>query len=107
MFSTADVCWWITDLLCSFKSLRFLLTDSRVPRNTKQLVAGVAAMKEQEPEFVNGLLSAIQYISDEAQRALADPQLSRQTLLSALSVRSPFLSVSGILRKYTLSGSHR
>ncbi|KAG2058492.1 cystathionine beta-lyase [Suillus hirtellus] len=68
-----------------FKSLKFLLTDSRIPRNTKQLVAGVAAMKEQEPEFVNGLLSAIQHISDEAQRALADPQLSRQTLLSALS----------------------
>ncbi|KAG2063938.1 cystathionine beta-lyase, partial [Suillus decipiens] len=68
-----------------FKSLKFLLTDSRVPRNTKQLVAGVAALKEQEPEFVNGLLNAIQYISDEAQRALADPQLSRQTLLSALS----------------------
>jgi hypothetical protein len=68
-----------------FKSLKFLLTDSRVPRNTKQLVAGVAALKEQEPEFVNGLLGAIQDISDEAQRALADPQLSRQTLLSALS----------------------
>ncbi|KIK47433.1 hypothetical protein CY34DRAFT_799396 [Suillus luteus UH-Slu-Lm8-n1] len=68
-----------------FKSLKFLLTDSRVPRNTKQLVAGVAALKEQEPEFVDGLLNAIQYISDEAQRALADPQLSRQTLLSALS----------------------
>jgi mevalonate kinase len=77
-------------MLCSFKSLKFLLTDSRVPRNTKQLVAGVAALKEQEPEFVNGLLGAIQDISDEAQRALADPQLSRQTLLSALSVRCSF-----------------
>ncbi|KAG1747094.1 Cys/Met metabolism PLP-dependent enzyme-domain-containing protein [Suillus paluster] len=68
-----------------FKSLKFLLTDSRVPRNTKQLVAGVAALKEQEPEFVDGLLNAIQSISDEAQRALADPNLSRETLLSALS----------------------
>jgi hypothetical protein len=29
----------------SFKSFRFLLTDSRVPRDTKRLVAGVAAKK--------------------------------------------------------------
>ena len=28
-----------------FKSLRFLLTDTKVPRNTKQLVAGVALKK--------------------------------------------------------------
>jgi mevalonate kinase len=51
-------------------------------------VAGVAAMKEQEPEFVDGLLNAIQRISDEAQRALADPELSREALLANLSVRS-------------------
>jgi len=68
-----------------FKSLRFLLTNSKVPRNTKQLVAGVAEKKAQEPELVNGLLAAIQSISDEAKRALADPELPRQSLLSALS----------------------
>jgi len=68
-----------------FKSLKFLLTDSRVPRNTKQLVAGVAALKEQEPDFVEGLLNAIQHISDEAQRLLADPELSREVLLTSLS----------------------
>ena len=28
-----------------FKSLKFLLVDSQVPRDTKQLVAGVAAKK--------------------------------------------------------------
>ena len=78
---------FLTFLLFSFKSLKFLLTDSRVPRNTKQLVAGVAALKEQEPEFVEGLLNAIQHVSDEAQRALADPKLSREALLATLSVR--------------------
>lgn len=29
----------------SFKSLRFLLVDSKVPRDTKKLVAGVALKK--------------------------------------------------------------
>ncbi|EMD34086.1 CsMn27 [Gelatoporia subvermispora B] len=71
-----------------FKSLRFLLTNSKVPRDTKRLVAGVAQMKmqcAQDPEVVEKLLDAIQTISDEARRALADPELSRESLLSALS----------------------
>ncbi|RDB26082.1 Cystathionine beta-lyase [Hypsizygus marmoreus] len=68
-----------------FKSLRFLLTNSKVPRDTKKLVAGVGEKKANEPELVNGILQAIQSISDEARRALADPEMPRDTLLSALS----------------------
>lgn len=68
-----------------FKSLRFLLTNSKVPRDTKKLVAGVGEKKANEPELVNGILKAIQSISDEARRALADPELPRDSLLSALS----------------------
>jgi len=74
------------DPIQGFKSLRFLLTDSKVPRDTKKLVAGVAEKKRQDPELVNGLLESIQSISDEARRCLADPELSREQLLSALSV---------------------
>ncbi|GLB40506.1 putative GHMP kinases C terminal [Lyophyllum shimeji] len=68
-----------------FKSLKFLLTNSKVPRDTKKLVAGVGEKKANEPELVNGILNAIQSISDEARRALADPELPRDSLLSALS----------------------
>ena len=46
----------------------------------------------QEPELVNGVLEAIQSISDEARRALADPEISRENLLEALNVS--YLSVS-------------
>ncbi|KZT73092.1 cystathionine beta-l [Daedalea quercina L-15889] len=68
-----------------FKSLRFLLVDSKVPRDTKKLVAGVAMKKAEEPEVVNKTMDAIQAISDEARRALADPELPRASLLDALS----------------------
>lgn len=68
-----------------FKSLRFLLTDSKVPRDTKRLVAGVAAKKLQEPELVDHILDQIQSIIDESRRALLDPELPRESLLSALS----------------------
>ncbi|EGN99093.1 hypothetical protein SERLA73DRAFT_168632 [Serpula lacrymans var. lacrymans S7.3] len=73
------------DPIQGFKSLRFLLTDSKVPRDTKSLVAGVAVKKAQEPELVNGIMDLIQSISDEARRALADPEMSRESLISALS----------------------
>ena len=39
----------------------------------------------QEPEKVRKILDSIQAISDEATRALSDPELSRDTLLSGLS----------------------
>ncbi|KAJ7039593.1 Cys/Met metabolism PLP-dependent enzyme-domain-containing protein [Mycena alexandri] len=68
-----------------FKSLKFLLTNSKVPRDTKKLVAGVGVLKAEEPELVDGILKSIQSISEEARRALADPELSRTELLSALS----------------------
>jgi len=68
-----------------FKSLRFLLTNSKVPRDTKKLVAGVGQKKIDEPELVDSILEAIQSITDEARRALADPELPRASLLYLLS----------------------
>ncbi|KAG9046473.1 cystathionine beta-lyase [Tulasnella sp. UAMH 9824] len=72
------------DGIQGFKSVRFLLVNTKVPRNTKSLVAGVGLKKEQEPELVNGILERIQAISDEGRRALLDPELERSELLKAL-----------------------
>ncbi|KDQ19224.1 hypothetical protein BOTBODRAFT_126004 [Botryobasidium botryosum FD-172 SS1] len=68
-----------------FKSLKFLLTDSKVPRDTKALVAGVAVRKENDPDVIEPALEAIQVISDEARRALSDLELSRESLLTGLT----------------------
>ncbi|KAH9828648.1 ribosomal protein S5 domain 2-type protein [Rhodofomes roseus] len=48
-----------------FRPLRFLLVDSRVPRDTKKPVANVAMKKAEEPEAVNKIMGAIQAISNE------------------------------------------
>ncbi|KAG9082239.1 cystathionine beta-lyase [Ceratobasidium sp. UAMH 11750] len=72
------------EIIPAFKSVRFLLTDSKVPRDTKKLVAGVGKMKDEQPELVGEILKRIQAISDEAQRALGDPGLERGTMLSGL-----------------------
>ena len=81
------------DQIQGFKSLRFLLIDSKVPRDTKALVAGVARKKVAEPESVGKLLDAIQVISNEARRALADPEVPRNVLLAGLSVRCSDVSL--------------
>ena len=58
-----------------------------MPRDTKSLVAGVARKKDAEPDVVGKMLEAIQTIANEAQRALADPELARDKLLGVLAVR--------------------
>ncbi|KIY51414.1 GHMP Kinase, C-terminal domain-containing protein [Fistulina hepatica ATCC 64428] len=68
-----------------FKSLKFLLTNTKVPRDTKKLVAGVGELKRQQPETVEQVLAEVQNISDEARRALGDPEMSRDLLLKTLS----------------------
>lgn len=70
--------------LHGFKSIRFLLTDTKVSRDTKTLVAGVARRKLEEPDVINPVLASIQSISDEARRCLTDSDLSRQEQITTL-----------------------
>ena len=46
----------------------------------------VALHSFQEPGLVNGIFNSIQGITDEARRALSDPEMSRKSLLRELSV---------------------
>ncbi|GAA5879030.1 hypothetical protein JCM8547_006223 [Rhodosporidiobolus lusitaniae] len=68
-----------------FRSVRFLLTDTKVPRDTKTLVAGVAKRKLEEPDTINPLLSSIQLISHSAQSVLSSTSLTREEQLAHLS----------------------
>lgn len=70
--------------LVSFKSIRFLLTDTKVPRDTKTLVANVALKRSQDPEYINGILQEIQHISDQAIIALNSDNLSRHEQITRL-----------------------
>ncbi|KAF9237616.1 Cys/Met metabolism PLP-dependent enzyme-domain-containing protein [Melanogaster broomeanus] len=49
-----------------FTSRRFLLTDTRVPRNTKELVAKVGKQKVDEPERVGKILNDIRKVVEKA-----------------------------------------
>lgn len=71
----------------SFSSVRFLITDSRIGRDTRTLVAGVHARLESEPAVIKALLEGIQTVADEAQRCLKDVEMPRADLIGGLGVR--------------------
>lgn len=71
------------DPMNGFGSIRLLLTDTKVPRDTKSLVAGVSAKKVAEPDVVEPVLERIQGISDEA-RSLLTGSGARQELIARL-----------------------
>lgn len=79
----------------SFSSVRLLLTNTLVPRDTKSLVAGVSAKRLSEPHVVDPILDDIQAISDEARGLLgAESSVERAHLVQRLQVGS-FLLCSG------------
>ncbi|EPQ27229.1 uncharacterized protein PFL1_05152 [Pseudozyma flocculosa PF-1] len=71
--------------LSGFDSIRFLLIDTGVGRDTKSLVASVAAQKDAEPNRVASALAAIQSIADSAQHLLTDASTPREAVLEGLA----------------------
>ena len=56
--------------LGNFGAMRMLLTNTKVPRDTKTLVAGVGQLKVDKPDFVQGVLGEIKGISERAREVL-------------------------------------
>ena len=54
-----------------FTSHRFLLTDTRVPRNTKELVGSVGKQRVEEPARVEKILDDIQGVVEKASSVLS------------------------------------
>ena len=74
-------------LMLSFSSIRLLLTNTLVPRDTKTLVAGVAQRRADTPEIIDPALESIQQISDRAVGLLGGAvDVDRQKLISSLEV---------------------
>ncbi|KAI8080214.1 GHMP kinase [Gilbertella persicaria] len=70
-----------------FQSLRLLLTNTKVPRSTSALVAGVAHKKQAYPEIVNPMLDAMDGIAvrcKDAFKKLQENQLTSESLMDEL-----------------------
>lgn len=78
--------WWTQADRSRFSSIRLLLTNTLVPRDTKSLVAGVSAKRLAQPHVVDPIMEAIQEISDEAKHLLGGAQVERSQLVTRLEV---------------------
>lgn len=58
-------------------------------RDTKTLVAGVATLRGEQPEMVEGIMRAVQGISDEARGLLGGEVVERAKLIERLEVGLP------------------
>ncbi|WFD29168.1 cysteine-S-conjugate beta-lyase [Malassezia sp. CBS 17886] len=67
-----------------FDALRLLITDTRVPRDTKALVASVGAQKRAEPERIAAVFETIQLLAEEAASLLGSASGDRAALLARL-----------------------
>ncbi|OBZ84543.1 Mevalonate kinase [Choanephora cucurbitarum] len=62
-----------------FQSLRLLLTNTKVPRSTSKLVAGVAEKRNAYPEVVNPMLDSMHAIAMRCQGAFSKLQKNQLT----------------------------
>ncbi|KAG0285483.1 hypothetical protein BGZ96_010269, partial [Linnemannia gamsii] len=70
------------ELLPGFQSLRFLLTNTRVPRETQVQVANVRKLHDKFPTVVNPMLDAINEISNSCKDIFSQDGLDRAHLLA-------------------------
>jgi len=66
-------------------SVRLLLTDTKVPRDTKTMVAGVTSRLANDPERTNATIEAIHNIAERAKLALTDDKTDRAEIVKALA----------------------
>ncbi|KAI9029551.1 mevalonate kinase-like protein [Phycomyces nitens] len=74
-----------------FTSLRLLLTNTRVPRSTSALVAGVGAKRARYPEVIDPILDSIDKVSLRCRDALKkceSKELSRAQLVQELELEN-------------------
>ena len=93
--------------------LRILLTNTKVPRVTRQLVANVRKLREEDPDMVNGVFDEIQKVTDTFESSLKDDGLhnivsklfeTNQQLLETIGVSHPSLeTICNSSRKVGLS----
>ncbi|KAL1918897.1 uncharacterized protein VTP21DRAFT_2278 [Calcarisporiella thermophila] len=74
--------------LRGFQSLRFLLTNTKVPRSTSALVKKAATLREKYTQVIDPIMDSIHNISMECQRIFSDANNSvtndRQTILTQI-----------------------
>lgn len=80
----------------NFSAYKLLLTNSRVPRSTAELVASVAAQNKKFPKVSNSILDAMDHLVNDAYQIMSTPFLDRSSLLELVNVNHGLLVALGV-----------
>ncbi|KAJ1650230.1 Mevalonate kinase [Dispira simplex] len=80
-----------------FSSMRFLLTNTQVPKNTKKMVANVAQFRNKYPAVMDPLLEAINGIAHSFKELVSmKPSQFNTTLAELINMNQSLLSILGV-----------
>ena len=79
-----------------FAALRLLLSNTKVPRSTADLVAGVAQLNVKHPKISLAILDAMLHVATDAYQLLMAPHIRKQTLQELVAVNHGLLVALGV-----------
>lgn len=80
----------------NFAALRLLLINTKVPRSTAKLVAGVSDLVTQHPQVTTAVLDAMGQVATDAHALLMAPQLDKHALQRLVQINHGLLVALGV-----------
>lgn len=80
----------------NFSAFKLLLTDSKIPRSTAELVASVAKQNKKFPKVSNSILDSMEKLVIEAYQIMSKPFLDRLSLLELVNINHGLLVALGV-----------
>lgn len=80
----------------NFAALRLLLTNTKVPRSTAELVGGVAQTNSRFPKTASAILEAMEHLANDAYQVLLQPELDKRELAALVNINHGLLVALGV-----------
>ncbi|XP_067937577.1 mevalonate kinase-like [Watersipora subatra] len=78
-------------------TLSVVITNTKVPRSTKKMVAGVGNRLKQYPDIINSVMDAMEAVSTRCQAEItSDEPMNEQVVKEMISMNQSLLSVLGV-----------
>lgn len=80
----------------NFSALKLLLTNTKVPRSTAELVGGVAQLNSKFPKTAGFILDAMEHLANSAYRLMVQPIFDKKELASLVNINHGLLVALGV-----------
>ncbi|SGZ51087.1 CIC11C00000000289 [Sungouiella intermedia] len=80
----------------NFSALKLLLTNTKVPRSTAELVGGVAQINTLFPKISESILDAMEHVSNDAYQLMVQPFFDKSELSALVNINHGLLVALGV-----------